>query len=84
MFFYFRLQGEKFSWPVQTCYGSDSGTSSGLENDDSGVNSVDSTKTSSSQATPQRKLSSIFSAPKVQFMLNDVAQVPGETSSSNE
>ncbi|XP_011195434.2 mitogen-activated protein kinase kinase kinase 4 isoform X1 [Zeugodacus cucurbitae] len=80
-----RLQGEKFSWPVQTCYGgSDSGASSGLENDDSGVNSVDSTKTSSSQATPQRKLSSIFCAPKVQFMLNDVAQVPGETSSSNE
>ncbi|XP_004524180.1 mitogen-activated protein kinase kinase kinase 4 isoform X2 [Ceratitis capitata] len=80
-----RLQSEKFSWPVQTSYaGTDSGTSSGLENDDSGVNSVDSTKTSSSQATPQRKLSSIFSTPKVQFMLNDVAQVPGETSSSNE
>ncbi|XP_054725880.1 mitogen-activated protein kinase kinase kinase 4 isoform X1 [Anastrepha obliqua] len=80
-----RLQSEKFSWPVQTSYaGTDSGTSSGVENDDSGVNSVDSTKTSSSQATPQRKLSSIFTPPKVQFMLNDIAQVPGETSSSNE
>ncbi|XP_053945911.1 mitogen-activated protein kinase kinase kinase 4 isoform X2 [Anastrepha ludens] len=80
-----RLQSEKFSWPVQTSYaGTDSGTSSGVENDDSGVNSVESTKTSSSQATPQRKLSSIFTPPKVQFMLNDIAQVPGETSSSNE
>ncbi|XP_067619394.1 mitogen-activated protein kinase kinase kinase 4 isoform X2 [Eurosta solidaginis] len=80
-----RLQGEKFSWPVQTSHaGTDSGTSSGVENDDSGVNSVDSNKTNASLTTPQRKLSSFFSTPKVHFMLNDVAQVPNETSSSNE
>ncbi|XP_075149003.1 mitogen-activated protein kinase kinase kinase 4 isoform X2 [Haematobia irritans] len=82
-----RLQGEKFSWPVQTSYTtteSSSGNSSvsGMDNDDSGMHSIDSTRSS------HRKLSSANNGgvpmPKVQFLLNDVAHVPGDTSSSND
>lgn len=80
-----RLQGEKFSWPVQTSYtatesSSGNSSASGLDNDDSGMHSIDSTKSS------HRKLSSAnnIPMPKVQFLLNDVAHVPGDTTSSNE
>ncbi|XP_061402148.1 mitogen-activated protein kinase kinase kinase 4-like [Musca vetustissima] len=83
-----RLQGEKFSWPVQTSYtatesSSGNSSASGMENEDSGMNSIDSTRSSS-----HRKLSSTnamgLPMPKVQFLLNDVAHVPGDTTSSNE
>ncbi|XP_017143251.2 mitogen-activated protein kinase kinase kinase 4 isoform X2 [Drosophila miranda] len=84
-----RLQDEKFSWPVQTsCQAaSDSGNSSasGVDNDDSAVNSMDSAKPPSCSA-PRKgcRNGSVTSSHKVQFMLNDAAHVPGETSSSNE
>ncbi|XP_013114398.2 mitogen-activated protein kinase kinase kinase 4 isoform X1 [Stomoxys calcitrans] len=80
-----RLQGEKFSWPVQTSYTateSSSGNSSvsGMDNDDSGMHSIDSTRSS------HRKLSTANNCPmpKVQFLLNDVAHMPGDTTSSND
>ncbi|XP_034488775.1 mitogen-activated protein kinase kinase kinase 4 isoform X1 [Drosophila innubila] len=84
-----RLQDVKFSWPVQTSYrGSDSGNSSasGVENDDSAVNSMDSIKPPSVAGNGQgpRKGCGTMSCAKVQFMLNDSTHVPGETSSSNE
>lgn len=83
-----RLQGEKFSWPVQTSYtattesSSGNSSASGMDNEDSGMNSIDSTR------SMHRKLSSTNNMgvpmPKVQFLLNDVAHVPGDTTSSNE
>lgn len=84
-----RLQGERFSWPVQTSFtaatesSSGNSTASGLEYDDSGMNSIDSTR---SFAPTPRKLSSNNGTPcpKVQFLLNDVTHVPGDTTSSNE
>ncbi|TDG44641.1 hypothetical protein AWZ03_008962 [Drosophila navojoa] len=79
-----RLQDEKFSWPVQTSYmGSDSGnsSSSGVDNDDSAVNSLDSSKPPSVAA---RRGCGNMSCARVQFMLNDSTHVPGESSSSNE
>ncbi|XP_064549547.1 mitogen-activated protein kinase kinase kinase 4 isoform X2 [Drosophila montana] len=86
-----RLQDEKFSWPVQTSYmGSDSGNSSsasGVENDDSAVNSMDSSKPPSvagNGQAPSRRGCGTVSCARVQFMLNDSTHVPGETSSSNE
>ncbi|XP_032596236.1 mitogen-activated protein kinase kinase kinase 4 isoform X2 [Drosophila grimshawi] len=84
-----RLQDEKFSWPVQTsCMGSDSGNSSasGVENDDSAVNSMDSVKPPSVASNGQtvRRGCGTMSCARVQFMLNDSTHVPGETSSSNE
>ncbi|KAI8130749.1 Mitogen-activated protein kinase kinase kinase 4 [Lucilia cuprina] len=79
-----RLQGERFSWPVQTSYtaetSSGNSTASGLEYEDSGMNSIDSTRSS---ATPHRKLSG-QTAHKVQFLLNDVTHIPGDTTSSND
>ncbi|XP_065371701.1 mitogen-activated protein kinase kinase kinase 4 isoform X1 [Calliphora vicina] len=77
-----RLQGERFSWPVQTSYtaatdtSSGNSTASGLEYDDSGMNSIDSTRS-------HRKLSG-QTGHKVQFLLNDVAHIPGDTTSSND
>ncbi|KAH8353846.1 hypothetical protein KR084_008487 [Drosophila pseudotakahashii] len=86
-----RLQDEKFSWPVCTSpyIASDSGNSSasGVENDDSAVNSMDSSKPPSMAGSVSRKgcrNGSVTPCPKVQFMLNDATHVPGETSSSNE
>ncbi|XP_016997251.2 mitogen-activated protein kinase kinase kinase 4 isoform X1 [Drosophila takahashii] len=86
-----RLQDEKFSWPVCTSsyIASDSGSSSasGVENDDSAVNSMDSSKPPSVAGSISRKNcrnGSVTPCPKVQFMLNDATHVPGETSSSNE
>ncbi|ALC45477.1 Mekk1 [Drosophila busckii] len=85
-----RLQDEKFSWPVQTSYmGSDSGhsTASGVETElDSAVNSMDSSKPPSVAATPAagKQECRTMSCARVQFMLNDSAHVPGETSSSND
>lgn len=86
-----RLQDEKFSWPVCTSsyIASDSGNSSasGVENDDSAVNSMDSSKPPSVAGSVSRKgcrNGSVTACPKVQFMLNDETHVPGETSSSNE
>lgn len=81
-----RLQCERFFWPVQTSYtaanetSSGNSTASGLECDDSGMNSIDSNK---SAATSHRKLSG-NTGHKVQFMLNDVVHIPGDTTSSNE
>lgn len=85
----YRLQDEKFSWPVQTSYmGSDSGnsSSSGVDNDDSAVNSMDSSKPPSVAANGQatRRGCGNMSCARVQFMLNDSTHVPGESSSSNE
>ncbi|XP_022216734.2 mitogen-activated protein kinase kinase kinase 4 isoform X1 [Drosophila obscura] len=84
-----RLQDEKFSWPVQTACpaASDSGNSSasGVDNDDSAVNSMDSAKPPSCPVARKGcRNGSVTSSHKVQFMLNDAAHVPGETSSSNE
>ncbi|XP_017085065.2 mitogen-activated protein kinase kinase kinase 4 isoform X1 [Drosophila eugracilis] len=86
-----RLQDEKFSWPVCTSsyIASDSGSSSasGVENDDSAVNSMDSSKPPSVAGSASRKScrnGSVTPCHKVQFMLNDATHVPGETSSSNE
>ncbi|XP_068152318.1 mitogen-activated protein kinase kinase kinase 4 isoform X2 [Drosophila tropicalis] len=88
-----RLQDEKFSWPVQTSYiGSDSGnsSSSGVENEnDSAVNSMDSSKPPSVAGGRRTGVgcpngNGSMSCAKVQFMLNDSTHVPGETSSSNE
>lgn len=85
-----RLQDDKFSWPVQTSHmgTSDSGNSSGsgVENDDSAVNSLDSSKPPSVTGNGQRRGCNNMSCARVQFMLNDSAHVPGETetSSSNE
>ncbi|KAH8278721.1 hypothetical protein KR018_007619, partial [Drosophila ironensis] len=91
-----RLQDEKFSWPVCTSsyIASDSGNSSasGVDNDDSAVNSMDSSKSPSVAGSVSRKgcrNGSVSACPKVQFMLNDETHVPGETvpgetSSSNE
>ncbi|XP_050745210.1 mitogen-activated protein kinase kinase kinase 4 isoform X2 [Drosophila biarmipes] len=86
-----RLQDEKFSWPVCTSsyIATDSGSSSasGVENDDSAVNSMDSSKPPSVAGSASRKgcrNGSVTACHKVQFMLNDAAHVPGETSSSNE
>lgn len=84
-----RLQDEKFSWPVQTSHmGSDSGNSSasGVENDDSAVNSMDSSKPPSMAGNGPRRACNNMSCSRVQFMLNDSTHVPGETetSSSNE
>ncbi|XP_017041008.1 mitogen-activated protein kinase kinase kinase 4 isoform X2 [Drosophila ficusphila] len=86
-----RLQDEKFSWPVCTSsyIASDSGSSSasGVENDDSAVNSMDSSKPPSVAGSASRKgcrNGSVTPCHKVQFMLNDATHVPGETSSSNE
>lgn len=86
-----RLQDEKFSWPVCTSsyIAPDSGGSSasGVENDDSAVNSMDSSKPPSVTGSVSRKgcrNGSVTACPKVQFMLNDATHVPGETSSSNE
>ncbi|KAM7360361.1 mitogen-activated protein kinase kinase kinase 4 isoform 2-T3 [Cochliomyia hominivorax] len=80
-----RLQGERFSWPVQTSYtaetSSGNSTASGLEYDDSGMNSIDSSKSS---ATSHRKLSGQTTGHKVQFLLNDVTHIPGDTTSSND
>lgn len=81
-----RLQDEKFSWPVCTSsyIATDSGSSSasGVENDDSAVNSMDSSKAPSMAGSASRK--GVTPCHKVQFMLNDATHVPGETSSSNE
>ncbi|XP_016985072.1 mitogen-activated protein kinase kinase kinase 4 isoform X1 [Drosophila rhopaloa] len=86
-----RLQDEKFSWPVCTSsyIASDSGSSSasGVDNDDSAVNSMDSSKPPSMTGSATRKgcrNGSVTACHKVQFMLNDATHVPGETSSSNE
>ncbi|XP_017112092.1 mitogen-activated protein kinase kinase kinase 4 isoform X1 [Drosophila elegans] len=86
-----RLQDEKFSWPVCTSsyIATDSGSSSasGVENDDSAVNSMDSSKPPSVTGSATRKgcrNGSVTACHKVQFMLNDATHVPGETSSSNE
>ncbi|XP_016936604.4 mitogen-activated protein kinase kinase kinase 4 isoform X1 [Drosophila suzukii] len=86
-----RLQDEKFSWPVCTSsyIATDSGSSSasGVENDDSAVNSMDSSKPPSVAGSASRKgcrNGSVTPCHKVQFMLNDTTHVPGETSSSNE
>lgn len=86
-----RLQGEKFSWPVQTSYSvtetsSGNSSASGLDNDDSGMNSIDSTKSAHRKLSTANTNSTItgLPMPKVQFLLNDVAHAPGDTTSSNE
>ncbi|XP_037945330.1 mitogen-activated protein kinase kinase kinase 4 isoform X2 [Teleopsis dalmanni] len=78
-----RLQ-DKFSWPVQTSFtATDSGnsSSSGVDFDDSSINSAEA----SCNQNAQHKLCSV-NVPKVQFLLNDVSHIPGESesSSSNE
>lgn len=92
-----RLQGEKFSWPVQTSYtatetmgSASSSSASGLENEiDSGVHSVDSTKSYQRKQSVVAPSNGGIACPKVQFLLNDeVAHVhageQGDTTSSNE
>ncbi|XP_030370618.1 mitogen-activated protein kinase kinase kinase 4 isoform X2 [Scaptodrosophila lebanonensis] len=82
-----RLQGEKFSWPVQTSYiGTDSGNSSasGVENEDLMASSIDSAKPPSVVSNGQRKASGATPCPSVRFLLNDATHQPGESSSSNE
>uniref|UniRef100_A0A1A9ZL65 Mitogen-activated protein kinase kinase kinase 4 n=1 Tax=Glossina pallidipes TaxID=7398 RepID=A0A1A9ZL65_GLOPL len=80
-----RLQGERFSWPVQTSFianeaNSGHSSASGADNDDSAVNSLDSTKMSSS--TLQQKMMRNLNGPKVQFLIDDVSHAGDETTSS--
>lgn len=82
-----RLQGERFSWPVQTSFianevNSGHSSASGADNDDSAVNSLDSTKMSSS--TLQQKMMRNLNGPKVQFLIDDVSHAGDETTSSAE
>uniref|UniRef100_A0A1A9W5W3 Mitogen-activated protein kinase kinase kinase 4 n=1 Tax=Glossina brevipalpis TaxID=37001 RepID=A0A1A9W5W3_9MUSC len=82
-----RLQGERFSWPVQTSFIANEASSgnssvSGVDNDDSAVNSLDSTKTSSSAL--QQKIMGNQNGPKVQFLINDVSHAPDDPASSTD
>ncbi|KAL9891810.1 mitogen-activated protein kinase kinase kinase 4 isoform 2-T2 [Glossina fuscipes fuscipes] len=81
-----RLQGERFSWPVQTSFIANEANSghssvSGADNDDSAVNSLDSTKMSTS-TLQQQKMMRNLNGPKVQFLIDDVSHATDETTSS--